>query len=269
MNVSSVWTLAYRVRAQIDDLEPAYGKYCSTFMTGFDSYSPITENALLPNILSDISDISPPTPPLTSWSLDALFILPYARLRYYRKLYARLLRNTKEGRSDHRLLLSANQKLDALVSEVEERLEVDVAEDDTADGSGESGDHSHQRQREDSWQAPVQERVSQTSSGRGSSGESYTKLVLPLDAASRSADRSSTSPFGSRVEESRTSAESGASNPSPPRGQTITIPGAGNAPKPTISTPTSAQTSLTDLELRIDPERTIDLFTMNPKVGRP
>ena len=138
-------------------------------MTGFDSYPTVTRNALLPNILLDISASIPPTPPLSRWSLDALFILPYARLRYYRKLYARLLRSTKEGRSDHRLV--ASQRLEALVVEVEARLEVDIGEEDRLEPSlsGSSGDRS----REPSWQ--VNERVSRTSSAMDSSQESHTK----------------------------------------------------------------------------------------------
>ena len=140
-------------------------------MTGFDSYPPVTRNALLPDILSDISASTPPTPPHHQWSLDALFILPFVRLRYYRKLYSRLLRSTKEGRSDHGLLLAANQRLEMLVSEVETRLEIDVGEDDGANVSAPgSGGH---RTREQSWQ--VNERVSRTSSAMDSSLESQTK----------------------------------------------------------------------------------------------
>ena len=146
-------------------------------MSGFDSYEPVMRNALLPSILADISSISSPTPPLSTWSLDALFILPYARIRYYRKLYARLLRSTKEGRSDHKLLVIANQRLESLVSDVESRLEVDVGEDEPDAASGESGEPEPGQQprmsREGSW--PVNERVSQTSSARESSGDGHSK----------------------------------------------------------------------------------------------
>lgn len=140
-------------------------------MTGFDSYAPILRNTLLPGILVDISGLTPPPPPLTAWSLDALFILPYSRLRYYRKLYARLLRSTKEGRSDHRLLVVANQRLDGLVSQTESRLETDVNEEASIDAGGalESGTKS----REASW--PANERVSRTSSAAESSVDSHSK----------------------------------------------------------------------------------------------
>ena len=136
-------------------------------MTGFDSYAPISNNTLLPGILADISKTSPPTPPLSAWSLDALFILPHTRLRYYRKLYARLLRSTKEGRSDHKLLLVANQRLDALVAQVESRLETDVSEEDSTGGSPTAAEKTS---RETSW--TQNERVSRASSGLDSSSES-------------------------------------------------------------------------------------------------
>jgi hypothetical protein len=37
---------------------------------------------------------------------------------------------------------------------------------------------------------------------------------------------------------------------------------------PTVSAPNSATAPLSDLEMRIDPEQTLDLFTMQPKVSR-
>ena len=141
-------------------------------MTGFDSYTPISHNTLLPGILTDISNLCPPTPPLTAWSLDALFILPYTRLRYYRKLYARLLRSTKEGRSDHRLLVVANQRLDALVSMAESRLEMDVSEEESSP-TGSRPPSGAERSREPSW--PLNERISSASSAAGSSLDSHSK----------------------------------------------------------------------------------------------
>lgn len=149
---------------QIDDLEPAYAKYASSFLTGFDSWPRVAQNQLLPGILSDISVSTPPTPPHSQWTLDALFILPYTRLRYYRKLYARLLRSTKEGRTDHRLLVVANQRLDVLVSQTESRLEMDVADEDE---DGANGDSSS---REPS--LAERERQSRASSGMNSSADS-------------------------------------------------------------------------------------------------
>jgi len=151
---------------QIDDLEPAYAKYASDFLTGFDSWSAVTKNTILPGILRDITISTPPTPPLVEWSLDALFLLPYTRLRYYRKLYARLLRSTKEGRSDHRLLVVANQRLEGLVNQTESRLEMDVTDEDQEIAEGD------QRAQEQSYLE--KERQSRTSSGMNSSQDSET-----------------------------------------------------------------------------------------------
>jgi hypothetical protein len=181
--VSTLTTGPNTADCQIDDLEPAYSKYASSYMTGFDNFAQILTNSLLPGILSDISNSNPPAPPLEHWTLDALFLLPYSRLRYYRKLYARLLRSTKEGRSDHRLLLVANQRLEALALQVETRLEMDVADDDfeapvpiakeIRPTTGSNGD----RTREPSWvEKEVEaERRSRASSGMGSSRGSQSK----------------------------------------------------------------------------------------------
>jgi len=165
---------------KIDDMEPSYHKYSSAFMTGFDSYSLVTKNVLLPGILTEISTGTPPPAPLNQWTLDALFVLPYTRLRYYRKLYARLLRSTKEGRSDHRLLVVANQRLESLVNEVEARLEIDVAEEEsdqsftgTVNSGGKGGGGSGPTSREQSWAA--KERQSRTSSAMDSSLESHSQ----------------------------------------------------------------------------------------------
>lgn len=133
-------------------------------MSGFDTWSRVTQNPTLPSILSDISVSTPPTPPLTLWTLDALFLLPFNRLRYYRKLYARLLRSTKEGRSDHRLLVVANQRLEGLVSQLEGRLDMDVADEEQGSQNGEepSRDTAYSDK----------ERQSRTSSGMNSSLDS-------------------------------------------------------------------------------------------------
>lgn len=168
---------------QIDDLEPAYSKYATSYLTGFDNFQPILANQLLPAILIDISSSNPPSAPLEQWTLDALFLLPFARLRYYRKLYARLLRSTKEGRSDHRLLLVANQRLEGLVSQIEGRLEMDVAdEEQNSPSSQRAKTHSApgsagERSRETSWAEKESEieRRSRASSGIGSSRESQSK----------------------------------------------------------------------------------------------
>lgn len=119
-------------RSQIEDLEDPYSRYASTYATGFDVYPPVCTNGQLPAILMNMSTACPPPEPLISWTVDALFLLPYQRLKYYKRLYARLLRNTKEGRPDHRLLVMANDRLDRLLALAEVRLSVDVNHEESA-----------------------------------------------------------------------------------------------------------------------------------------
>ena len=79
-------------------------------------------NQKLLDVLANFSGTLPPTSPEQStWTLDALFLLPKARLKYYRKLYSRLLKGTVAGRSDHKLLVGALEKLDALLELLESR----------------------------------------------------------------------------------------------------------------------------------------------------
>lgn len=163
--------------SQIDDLEPAYSRYATTYMSGFDSWPPVARNNTLPKILTELSGSHPPTPPLQQWSLDAFFLLPYTRLRYYRKLYARLLRSTKEGRSDHRLLVVANQRLDSLVALVEGRLEVDVADEEQTPVSNSGvnlAEGANVAEGDNRVAGSEKERQSRTSSAMNSSFDSDT-----------------------------------------------------------------------------------------------
>lgn len=101
----------------ITDIEPAYSRYGSTLLLDFDAYPPVQSNPKLAPILSALpwpgTLPSPDQYGLSSphVSLDLLFELPVHRIRYYKKLYAKLLRSTQEGRSDHALLVTANEKL--------------------------------------------------------------------------------------------------------------------------------------------------------------
>ncbi|WVO23777.1 uncharacterized protein IAS62_005134 [Cryptococcus decagattii] len=238
LNPSSPKAIGDLLMRWIDDLEPAYHRYASSFLSGFDSYPPVVGNTLLPGILNEISTSSRPTPPLTQWTLDALFILPYTRLRYYRKLYTRLLRSTKEGKSDHKLLVVANERLEKLVGEVEVRLELDVGDHEEENPTCASAGNVKTEERD-------KERLSRSSSALDGSIES----------------RGNISPFSSGIEGCSSSASVVTSiTQSPQRPPAIQSPvGAPSAPLFAITSP------LSDLELRIDPEKTIDLFTMKLK----
>lgn len=60
--------------------------------------------------------------------MDALFLLPKARLKYYKKLYGRLLKTTEPGRSDYRLLVGALDTLEFLIGVVESRSAIQAGE---------------------------------------------------------------------------------------------------------------------------------------------
>ena len=123
--------------AQIEDLEAPYSNYCEKFCVGFDTWEPVQINSRLPTMLASFSATNPPPlpsngpqhpaePPL--WTLDDLFILPKGRIKYYRKLYGRLLKATQPGRKDYKLLAGAAEKLDRLMSVIESRASVRVGE---------------------------------------------------------------------------------------------------------------------------------------------
>lgn len=60
--------------------------------------------------------------------MDALFLLPKIRLKYYKKLYGRLLKTTEPGRSDYRLLVGALDTLEFLLGVVESRSIIQAGE---------------------------------------------------------------------------------------------------------------------------------------------
>lgn len=78
-----------------------------------------------PPPLPHSAPMHPSEPPI--WTLDELFILPKGRIKYYRKLYSRLLKSTSPGKSDHRMLMGALDKLDKLLVTLESRADVRVS----------------------------------------------------------------------------------------------------------------------------------------------
>lgn len=118
---------------QIDDLESPYSTYSSKFLSGFNMWDPVQSNPKLTPILINFSSSNPPPlGPDTQWTLDSLFLLPKGRLKYYKKLYSRLLKSTAPGRSDHKLLAGAVDKLDRLLDTLEERGNVRVGSEDSS-----------------------------------------------------------------------------------------------------------------------------------------
>ncbi|KAJ4486253.1 hypothetical protein J3R30DRAFT_3445453 [Lentinula aciculospora] len=120
-NPSSPKALGDLLMRWIDDLETPYSTYCSKFLSGFNMWEPVQSNPKLGPILVNFSSSNPPSSGDEIWTLDTLFLLPKARLKYYKKLYGRLLKSTAPGRSDHRLLVGAVDKLDRLLDTLEQR----------------------------------------------------------------------------------------------------------------------------------------------------
>lgn len=111
---------------QVEDLAAPYERYASIYLTNFNTYTAIVNNEKLSDILAKMSTISRPIPPLDRWTIDTFFLLPYARLRYYRRMYEKLLKSATEGKSDHRMLQDALDSLDRIVMSVKKRLDMDV-----------------------------------------------------------------------------------------------------------------------------------------------
>ena len=86
-------------------------------------------NTRLPDVLAAFSaNLQPPSasadPNSQIWTLDELFLLPMRRLKYFKKLYGRLLKGTQPGRSDHKLLADGAETLDKLLATVDARATI-------------------------------------------------------------------------------------------------------------------------------------------------
>lgn len=103
----------------VDDLERPYTRFIAAYTSPLDRLPGVVDNPKLVSLLADAR-------PLLPESLDQAFTLPLTRLAYYKRLYARLLRSTQPGRSDHRLLVAANGKLDALLESADQARQRDA-----------------------------------------------------------------------------------------------------------------------------------------------
>ncbi|KAH9175265.1 hypothetical protein EDB89DRAFT_348452 [Lactarius sanguifluus] len=114
----------------IGDLEMPYTMYCERYCSGFDAWEHVRDNTRLPDVLATFSATLPPpnasssSPAPPVWTLDELFLLPKGRLKYFKKLYGRLLKGTQPGRSDYKLLAGAAETLDKLLGILDARASV-------------------------------------------------------------------------------------------------------------------------------------------------
>ncbi|GAA5948659.1 hypothetical protein JCM21900_005204 [Sporobolomyces salmonicolor] len=255
-NPSSPKALGDLLMRWISDLEPAYTRYASTLQLDFDSYAPVQSNPKLPPILASLS--WPGTLPgpegdeAATVTLDHLFQLPIYRIHYYKKLYAKLLRSTQEGRSDHALLVSANEKLARLeqlaaesrarsVLSPEEREEMQRRHGDLVrERDRQENEARERRQAERPRVGPprldlslAQEAVA-IGQGEQSSGESAR-----IDSPSTSSSLRSSSATGTSTANTSAAAHSSPGKEPPLR--------------------------VEELERRLNTERALDIFTMNPR----
>lgn len=174
----------------------------------------------------------PSQPPL--WTLDGLFLLPRHRLRYYRKLYSRLLKSTTPGRSDHKLLSSALDKLDSLLKTIDERSSVRVDGGVQPMVEGEDEVVIDLRMRDSTLPVPPSQRASDSTRGSSSPSVSVDFSVSCL-------------PEFSILISSRSSQDTAPTSIGRESTSTMNMP-------------------ITDLERRLTTDRTLDIFTMQPKV---
>lgn len=111
-NPSSPKGLGNLLMHWIDTLQPSYSHYIDVYTPHLDTRPDIAHHVRLPSVLQNVNRQIPRNDYPTGWTLDRFFELPILRLVFYKKLYGRLLRNAQPGRSDHTLLLTANEKLD-------------------------------------------------------------------------------------------------------------------------------------------------------------
>ncbi|PWN46214.1 hypothetical protein IE81DRAFT_129 [Ceraceosorus guamensis] len=261
-NPSSPRALGDLLMRWIDDLEAPYMRYCDNYFTDFDTWNSVQSNPKLPQLLKEVSESTLPdgSPVVFSdrkrkpgdvWTLDDLFALPQLRLKYYKKLYSRLLKSTQAGRSDHRLLVSANDKLDELLERSKKRIAMSVLDEGPMPRSRESLESSTGNTTNGTHDTfPTPNRVSSATSASGDREEKPPVPKSPLASPAFAPTRPA--PAAEQVPPSISSA---------PRSPPVARP---EAPKPNVVRDSDGA-SADILETRLDTARTLDIFTMRPK----
>ncbi|KIJ68349.1 hypothetical protein HYDPIDRAFT_106533 [Hydnomerulius pinastri MD-312] len=228
----------------IDDLDRPYTTYADNFCAGFDDWEPVRSNPKLSGVLETFSTSNPPPattvqtsrlPDPSLWTLDALFLLPKGRLQYYRKLYSRLLKSTTPGRSDHRLLTGALEKLDDLLTTLDNRAHIRVGEFDAPPLPPTPPELKNE----------VNGEIKELAVGNFGQGDSLLSGQFGTGSASAATSmRGSSSSSGERF-----SRETESTSISRDSSQTMSSP-------------------VVDLERRLGTDKTLDIFTMEPKQVR-
>lgn len=273
-NPSSPRALGDLLMRWIDDLETPYLRYCDNYFSDFDNWPSVQTNAKLPPLLQAVSEStqSDGSPvsfsdkkrlPGQVWTLDQLFALPQTRLKYYKKLYARLLKSTQTGRSDHRLLVGANDKLDELLQRAKKRIAMSVLDE------GPLGTSARQSQ-ESSGADTTGNTLESTPAQRASSATSFSAEVARATSAISKEESPSIvlSPAHSGPEQPLSPPPLLPATELPSRSAGAMSSLAGSVASAS-STPRDSQASASDgLESRLDTSRTLDIFSMKPKVSK-
>ncbi|SCV72283.1 BQ2448_4977 [Microbotryum intermedium] len=250
-NPSSPRALGDLLMRWVDDLAPSYTDYSRAYSTDFDLFTPVQMNAQLvpllqqlpwPDTLDDDDELSD----ATNLTLDALFSLPHIRLKYYKKLYAKLLRSAVVGG----LLVDANVKLDALLESYAKARKTSVV---VLHGGAEPTEEARRRARR---MTPPTDSSASTSTSANTS-------------ANTSAGNTATAPNGLR-----SSGESGTVNSSfdsSARSSAVTVQssvtdGSNKTHTPAMTVSEGpASPRIQDLERILNTSRALDIFTMLPK----
>jgi hypothetical protein len=233
------------------------------------------------------------------WTVDALFLIPRTRLKYYKKLYTRLLKSTQPGRSDHKLLVGANEELTQLIETVDGRAGIRVgADEDHQDPREMSRENSDEFLRRESGgaralppvpphggDAPpvlnIEHRPSpppphfdrehgntSSSSFRPDSSDHHPQAQPSLSLSAFDRGRESLQSEGNSSRSSRgtaSTAERLSRDTAATSAAERTPPVSGNFGGSIAGVTTGG--NIQDLEKRLSTERVLDLFSMLPKVG--
>ncbi|GAN01510.1 hypothetical protein MAM1_0008d00943 [Mucor ambiguus] len=109
-NPQTISELGDALMQWVNDLEVPYANYSRSFIPNLNQRSDILRNPSIQQLLQNLSaSVS------YEINLESLFNAPIQQLKYYKGLYSRLLEGTDAGRADHKLLTSANKRIDMIM----------------------------------------------------------------------------------------------------------------------------------------------------------
>ncbi|KAL9555772.1 hypothetical protein MBANPS3_002211 [Mucor bainieri] len=109
-NPQTISELGDALMQWVNDLEVPYANYSRSFIPNLNQRSDILRNPSIQQLLQHLS-----ASVAYEINLESLFNAPIQQLKYYKGLYSRLLEGTDAGRADHKLLTSANKRIDMIM----------------------------------------------------------------------------------------------------------------------------------------------------------